>query len=159
MKLAILAVAAATLMIGAAFAEELEPGTHIVPLPDTNIESVVEHGSLPGGDNTKWTRTEGELTIEPWETTDGPTETAPNTTVELQSRDVEQTNVAVNPGGNTPGTTRFNEEKTWTENQAVIVVTAPVVVVVPTNPADACKDGGYVALGFSNQGRCVSSFN
>lgn len=171
MKILMTAAIAAMLVAGTAFAEEYnvvsDDTTYSEPSTDV-VSSESEHGGLPGGENTKWTTDEGDATYTEFAKVEGSDVVVTDTPLLEVNQWTEansgaRTDIAVNPGGNTTGTDRFNAdvmlEQQRTATQTIVyelVVTPPPPV---TNPADVCKDDGWIDLGFKNQGKCVSSFN
>lgn len=170
MKIFLTAAIATMLMAGTALAEEYEVVSDDTDYSEPSTEVVSsesEHGSLPGGENTRWTTDEGEATY----TDFTKVESSEVVVTDTPLLDVNQwtetnsgarTDIAVNPGGNTPGTDRFNADVTLEQQRTATQTIVYELVVTPppvTNPADVCKDGGWSGLGFKNQGQCVSSFN
>lgn len=105
----------------------------------SNEETTSVHGSLPGGDHSRWTTDEGVTAYTDWvagettttETTTGNTTTT--TVVTEQTREASRTDEALNPAGRSVGTDRFNPTTTWTETQTVTIVTT-----TKTNGGNPC---------------------
>lgn len=87
-------------------------------------ETTSDHGSLPGGDKTKWSTQSGTPEYSDWVDTGEP-EVNGNTSTQTQERSATQTDTALNPAQRTVGTDRFDPTSTWIENRQVITTFTP----------------------------------
>lgn len=89
----------------------------------SDVATTSVHGSLPGGDKTRWSTQEGTTNYSDWAAVD--TTVTGNTTVVTETREAVREDEALNPASRTVGTARFDPTTTWTETRTATTVTEP----------------------------------
>lgn len=127
-------------------ASPLAAGTTYSDVTVSNEETTSVHGSLPGGDNSRWSTEEGRTTYSDWQNGDSSTTTSTSgnttttTTTTVQTRDASRTDEALNPAGRSVGTDRFDPTTTWTETRTETTVTTTTTSGNP-NCSGSCGNG------------------